>query len=348
MMKLNKQHPLYQEDLQHILQTNGIEQLHGKHLLITGATGLIGICLIDALMLYNRLHDANLHICALGRSKAKAAEVLGEYYGHPLFHFAEHDVNQPISTELRADYILPLASNTHPLAYSTYPVETMLINLKGAEHALEAARHQQAQVLYPSTVEVYGNARGEDVFTEDYTGILNLSTARACYTESKRASEALCLSYAAERGVTVKIARLSRVFGPTMKESDSKASSQFIKKALAGEDIVLKSKGEQYFSYTYVADAVSALLHIMLNGESGVAYNVSAASCNIHLKDFAALCASYCKKEVVFDLPTATEQKGFSVATQAILENSRLLGTGWHPYYQIEDAVRRTLEILGR
>ena len=176
----------------------------------------------------------------------------------------------------------------------------------------------------------------------------NAQEAYACYTESKRASEALCLSYAAERGVTVKIARLSRVFGPTMKESDSKASSQFIKKALAGEDIVLKSKGEQYFSYTYVADAVSALLHIMLNGESGVAYNVSAASCNIHLKDFAALCASYCKKEVVFDLPTATEQKGFSVATQAILDNSRLLGTGWHPYYQIEDAVRRTLEILGR
>ena len=222
----------------------------------------------------------------------------------------------------------------------------MLINLKGAEHSFNKASECGATVLYPSTVEVYGNARKEDVFTEDYTGRLNLSTARACYTESKRACEAMCQSYIAEKGVDVKIVRLSRVFGPTMLENDSKASSQFIKNALRGEDIVLKSKGEQFFSYTYVADAVSAMLYVLLNGECGVPYNVSNHGCDVHLKEFAAYCAEACGSQVVFDLPSETEMKGFSIAQQAILDNARLMSIGWNPMYDIHDAVRRTIQIL--
>ena len=239
-----------------------------------------------------------------------------------------------------------LASNTHPLAYSQYPIETIEINVKGAEHALNKALTCGATVLYPSSVEVYGNARGEDVFTEDYTGKLNLENARACYPESKRLSEALCLSYMAERNVDVKITRLSRVFGPTMLMSDTKASSQFILKALAGEDIVLKSKGEQFFSYTYVADVVGAMLYILIHGESGKAYNLSNKACDVRLKDFAGACALWAGKDVVFDLPSETERKGYSVAMQAILDNTRLLSVGYSPLYSFKNAIHRTLNIL--
>ena len=340
-----RQHPLYQEDLEMILRTDGLEQLQGKRFLISGATGLIGTCLIDALMLYNS-RGAGITIHAMGRNQEKAAYRLGEYYGHACFHFIEQDARQPLPQDLTVDYILPLASNTHPLAYSQYPIETIDINIKGAEHALLKAEACGATVLYPSTVEVYGNARGDDDFTEDYTGQLTLSTARACYTEAKRLSEALCQSYLAEKGVRVKIARLSRVFGPTMLMSDSKASSQFLQKALAGEDIVLKSKGEQLFSYTYVADAVSALLHILLHGEQGVPYNISSQACNVRLKDFARLCAEWAGREVVFDLPSETERKGFSIAMRAILDNTRLRALQWEPRYAMKDAVCRTLEIL--
>lgn len=191
---------------------------------------------------------------------------MGEYYDDKHFHFIEQDVRQPLSEDVKVDYIIPLASNTHPMAYSQYPIETVEINVKGAEYALQKAIACDATVLYPSTVEVYGNAKGRDVFNEEYTGQLNLSTSRACYTESKRVSEALFQSYIAEKGAKVKIVRLSRIFGPTMLQSDTKASSQFVMKALKGEDIVLKSKGEQYFSYTYVADAVSAMFYVLFHG----------------------------------------------------------------------------------
>jgi len=342
---MNKQHPLYKEDIKTIITMQGFDTLHGKSFLITGATGLIGVCLIDALMLANK-NGACIKVYAVGRDREKAAARLGEYYDGKHFCFIEQDVRQPIPEDINVDYIIPLASNTHPLAYSQYPIETIEINVRGAEYALQKAINCNATVLYPSTVEVYGNARGEDVFTEDYTGQLNLSTARACYTESKRVSEALCQSYIAEREAKVKIVRLSRIFGPTMLMSDTKASSQFIIKALKGEDIVLKSKGEQFFSYTYVADAVRAMFHVLINGENGTPYNISNETCNVRLKEFASYCAEWANKEVVFDLPSETERKGFSVAMNAILDNTKLREIGWNPKYNIKEAIKRTLSIL--
>lgn len=342
---LNKQHPLYQEELKRILDIPEIEKIKGKSFLITGATGLIGTCLIDALMCYNH-QDADIQIYAVGRSWEKAKSRFEAYEQDDHFHFIEQDVRKPFPEDLKVDVIIPLASNTHPLAYSQFPVETIEINVKGAEYALKMALECGATVLYPSSVEVYGNARGEDVFTEDYTGQLNLQNARACYPESKRISEALCFSYMAEHQANVKIVRLSRIFGPTMLESDTKASSQFILKALAGEDIVLKSKGEQFFSYTYVADAVKAMLHVLLWGELGVPYNISNADCNVKLKDFAGTCAHWANKEVVFDLPSEVEQKGYSVAMHAILDNNRLLSIGFKPLFSFDEAIRRTLDIL--
>lgn len=343
---LNKLHPLYQEDLANVLSIPGIEGLKGRQFLITGASGLIGVCLLDALMLYNK-QGAGITVYAVGRSKEKSMLRLGEYYNDPCFHFIEQDVRQPLPKDVKPDFIIPLASNTHPLAYSQYPIETIEINVKGAEYALLKAQSCGAKVLYPSTVEVYGNARGEDVFTEDYTGNLNLSNARSCYAESKRVSEALCQSYIAEKGVNVKIVRLSRVFGPTMLMSDSKASSQFIIKALNKEDIVLKSKGEQFFSYTYVADAVSAMLFVLLHGENGVAYNIANKLCDVHLKDFAQKCAVVAGTKVVFDLPSEVEKRGYSVAMNAILSTDRLSELGFKSHYSFSDAISRTIKILG-
>lgn len=338
---MNKKHPLYQEDILNVISTEGIDALRGKKILITGATGMVGVMLIDSLM---KLGDVK--VIAVGRNREKATERLGEYFDNSNFLFMEHDVCMPFPDGISADYIIPMASNTHPLAYSQFPIETMMINLKGAEHALNLAERTGATVVYTSTNEIYGNAVNNTAFDEDSNGKLNLNNARSCYNESKRSAEAMCQSYMAERGVKVKIARLCRVFGPTMLMSDSKASSQFIKKAVEGDDIVLKSEGNQYFSYTYVADAVRGLLTVLLSGEYGIPYNVSSPKTDVHLRDFARMCAEYNNKSVVFDIPSQTEAKGYSVATQAILSNERIKNIGFIGKYEMKDAIRRTIEIL--
>ena len=109
---------------------------------------------------------------------------------------------------------------------------------------------------------------------------------------------------------------------------------------------VLKSKGDQFFSYTYVSDAVAAMLHVMLNGITGVAYNISSEKCNVHLKDFASLCAYKAGKNVVFEIPSEIEKKGFSIASAAIMSNTSLLQTGFVPKYEIRESINRTIEIL--
>ncbi len=344
-IKLDKQHPLYQEDLNVILQTKGLDKLIGKSILITGATGMIGTCLIDALMKFNK-KNANIKLYAVGRSRDKAFERIGEYFDNQLFNFIEQDVRDPLPKNLKVDFIIPAASNTHPLAYSQFPIETIEINYFGIKYALEKAYECGATVLCTSSVEVYGNAYDNDIFDENYTGKLNLSSARSCYPESKRICESLCQSYISERNINVKIVRLSRIFGPTMLESDSKASAQFIKKALTNEDIVLKSKGEQLFSYTYTADAVSAMLYVLLNGNIGEAYNIS--SFDIKLKDFAKACAKIAQKRVIFDLPTKIEENGYSIAMYAVLNNSKLKSIGWFPKYDFENAINKTLNILNK
>jgi nucleoside-diphosphate-sugar epimerase len=201
--------------------------------------------------------------------------------------------------------------------------------------------------VFLSSVEIYGENRGDtEKFSEDYCGYIDPNTLRAGYPESKRTGEALCQAYIAEKGVDAVILRLSRVYGATMSDDDSKAISQFIRNAVNKENIVLKSSGEQLFSYAFIADAATALLHTMLNGETGSAYNVASDRSDITLKDVASTLAKIAGVDVVFDLPNAVEAKGFSKATKACLNTERLKKAGWESRYEMNSGLDLTVKIL--
>ena len=207
-----------------------------------------------------------------------------------------------------------------------------------------ADKKHSERFLFASSVEIYGENRGDtELFTEDYCGYIDSNTLRAGYPESKRVGEALCQAYAKQRNMDVVIPRLSRVYGPTMKVDDTKALSQFIKKAINKEDIVLKSAGTQYYSYTYVTDAVSALLYCLLCGKSGEAYNISDKESDIHLRDLAAILAEIAGTKVVFDIPDATEQAGYSKATTAVMDSTKIRKLGWKAMVPIREGLRKTV-----
>lgn len=323
-------------------------RLRRSSILVTGACGLIGTFLIDVLMCRNRLAKDQIKICGVTRNRERAREKFAPYLEEGL-SFLEWDVTKPCPEDgMDFDYILHGASNTHPLAYASDPVGTIGGNILGLWHLMElAVSHPPKRLLLLSSVEIYGeNRSGKDSFSEEDLGYLDCNTVRAGYPESKRLSESLCQAFFDQYGVEFVTARLSRVYGPTMRMEDSKALSQFIKNAVRGEDIVLKSEGKQYYSYTYVADAVYALLLILLNGESGKAYNVADEGSDITLRDLAALLAGQAGTQVVYQLPDTREKKGYSTATRAILDAGRLKELGYAARYPIGTGIAHTVSIL--
>ena len=351
MMSLYE-NPLYTEDLAAAGQLPlPWEKLAGKTLALTGATGLLGSFLVDVLMEKNRKDGLGCVLYALGRSRERAMARFSAWNGDPLFRFVRCDVNEPFAGEGidRADFVLHLASNTHPLQYATDPIGTITANILGLRHMLEfALAHGCGRFAFASSNEVYGENRGDaEFFDEDYCGYINCNTLRAGYPESKRCGEALCQAYRQQKGMDIVIPRFTRSYGPTMLMSDSKAISQFIKKALAGEDIVLKSAGTQFYSYTYVADAVGGLLTILLKGADGEAYNIADEKSDITLRDLAGTLAALSGGKVVFELPDSTEAAGYSRATKARLSGDKLKALGWKPGYDIRSGLERTLQVLG-
>ncbi len=325
------------------------DKLQNKKMLISGASGLLGKFMIDVLMEKNQKDNLNCRILAVCRNKARAEARFAAYLGTGFLSVAPHDVTEPFDAKaFQADYILHLASNTHPLAYSTDPIGTITTNIMGTRNLLDLAREIKAErVLLASSVEIYGENRGDvEFFDEDYCGYVNCNTMRAGYPESKRCSEALCQAYIAQAGLDVVIARLARVYGPTMLMDDSKALSQFIRKGVAGEDIVLKSEGNQHYSYVYVADAVAALLTILLRGEKGEAYNVADESGDATLKELAESIAKVAGTQVRFERPDAIEQAGYSTATKARLNGAKLKKLGWSLSTPVQEGVARTIKSL--
>lgn len=340
---------LYQAD---IIRAASIQvpwdKLQNKTLLITGATGMIASVIIDILMYRVINHKLNLNIIAVSRSEEKAMARFGAYRDEPHFTYLSHDITKPLPEVGDVDFMLHAASNTHPRQYATDPIGTITANVQGTYNLLDyASVHKCERFFLFSSVEIYGENKNDvDKFDESYLGYIDCNTTRSGYPESKRLAESLCNAFAAQRQQDFVIGRFSRVYGPTMLPTDSKAIAQFIHKAVAGENIILKSEGNQLYSYTYVVDAATAALYLLLLGEGGSAVNICDEASDIKLKDLAAILANKTGSKVIFELPDDVEKSGYSTATKAILDGSKIKALGWEPYTHIEDGLEKTVKIL--
>ncbi len=343
---------LYMEDVHCVSEMDlPWNLLKNKRILISGATGLVGSFLVDVLMTKNE-EGLNCSIYALSRNFDRANERFCRWNEDHHLNLLRYDIREPLIMEDigTVEYVLHMASNTHPMQYATDPIGTVTTNIIGAKNMLDfAVEHHTKRFAFISSNEVYGENRGDtELFDENYCGYINSNTMRAGYPESKRCAEALCQAYKSQYELDVVVPRLTRSYGPTMLMTDTKAISQFIRRALSDEDIILKSSGTQYYSYTYVADAVSGLLYALLKGENGEAYNVADERSDIMLKDLASIIAGIVGRKVIYDTPDVIEASGYSTATKARLDGSKLKEIGWNAKYDIQSGMERTIKILGK
>ena len=314
-------------------------------ILVTGASGLIGSCLIDLLLLANNF-GRNFSVYALGRDKNKMKNRFSAFDDSNMLHFVEQDIQKPLDRSIQYDYVVHGASNADPRNYALYPAETMLINITGAKNVLDYCKDYPAtRAIMLSTFEVYGNT-GKDVYQESDAGVIDQNMIRSCYPESKRCMEILARCYVEEYGVNAVIGRLCSIYGPTMIKDDSKAHAQFIRNALRGENIVLKSKGEQRRNYCYVLDAVTGILCILGKGIIGEAYNISNEESIVTIAEVAKTVADIAGTKVVYDIPDDIEKKGFSKPQNCILDNHKLKTLEWKGRYDIKTGLKECIEIL--
>lgn len=344
-----KHMPLYEKEINRIAQLPlPWQNAEGKAILLSGATGMIGKCLVDILMKHNDEQKdpaKTVRVIALSRNEQRAKERFGEYWDREDFQYVACDVNEGIPETENVDYVVHAASNTHPLQYANDSIGTIASNIIGTKNLLDyAIDHETKRFCFVSSVEVYGENRGDvEKFDESYLGYIDCNTLRAGYPESKRLGETLCNAYFQTYGLDFVIPRLSRVYGPTMLQSDSKAISQFIKKAADGEEIVLKSEGNQKYSYSFVTDAVAGILYTLLLGECGQAYNIADKKSDITLKELAECLAQIAGTKVIFELPDESESRGYSTATKAMLCADKLEQLGWRANVHMEAGLAETV-----
>ncbi len=350
-----KYHKSYLEDLRQVGNSvDGWGALKGKTVLITGASGLIGSAVVDVMAqmnIDNADQSGQIQILAAGRSREGMEKRFGDRMKRGNISYYPFDALQPLPPEQYPnplpDYLIHAAGNANPAVYGRHPVQTMMTTILGTQSVLEmAAKKPGSRVLYVSSSEVYGRKDTSEPFEEDMFGTVDILNPRSCYPVSRRAAETLCASAKAEKGIDFVVARPGHVYGPSMTAADNRASSQFPRDVAAGRDIVLKSSGSQIRSYCYILDCASAILTILLRGESGQAYNISNRDSIVTIRQMAEAFAEAAGRKVLFDLPTEQERAVFNPMDNSSLNASRLEALGWQGLFDMETGAQRTLACL--
>lgn len=251
--------------------------LEGKTILISGGSGFIGSYINAVLYVLNKkVFKKKCRIISIdnyitGSKKNFLVNLKGKN-----FQLLDGDIRLPVITNEKIDYIIHAAGLASPYYYKRYPLETIESAILGAKNLLELARiTKPASFLLFSSSEIYGDPDPKFVPTpETYAGHVSSVGPRACYDESKRLAETLCMTYHQIYKVPIKIVRPFNIYGPGMKHIDYRVIPTFIYNGLRKKDLPVHDKGVQTRTFCYITDAIVAIFKVLISGRAGEIYNI--------------------------------------------------------------------------
>ena len=322
-----------------------LEDLRDATVLITGGTGLVGFNLLQELARVKA--SLNIRIFALVRNTEKAQRVFAPFLDQ--VELVCGDVREELTLSDSIDFIIHGASITSSKMFVENPVETIMTSFMGIRNMLELGRKKNVRsMVFLSSMEVYGMSKDDALLTEADVGYLNPLSIRSSYPESKRMSESLCVAYAKEYGVPVKIARLAQTFGPGMQPEDKRAIVQFLQSALSQKDIEIKASGESARMYLYTFDAVSGLVTLLLHGENAAAYNVANKDTYCSVRTLAESIVKVVggNSRVLVNTGTEEERRIYPPDSFLRLDTSGVESLGWKPYYDLETSIQNLKDYM--
>ena len=336
----------YRNDIEKVLmQVPKLEQLANHSIFLTGVTGMIVSTIADVLLWYNRERNAHIMLFFAGRDKERVVNRFPFYKEGVDYSFVYFDATATDDMNLKVDYIINGASHADPKSFVAQPVETMLASLNGVNTLLRMAKdHRAKRFLQISSSEVYGKKETKEPYCEKEYGYVDIMNPRACYPCAKRAADTLCISYAAEYGVDVVIIRPGHIYGPSITQSDSRVSSEFIRLAASGKNLTMKSAGLQMRSYCHTLDCASAILVVLLNGEPATVYNVSNKESVVTIREMAEAFAEAGNVRLEITESTEAEKRGYNMMDNSSLDATRLENLGWKAMFRMKEGAKRTLE----
>ena len=278
-----------------------LDILQGSSVLFTGGGGFLGYEFLQLLSQVGDFDGRNpITITVYENFSRGKKSWLDDLARRENVILVEHDITLPLPKNApKFDYIIHAASIASPIFYRLNPIATIDANVNGLRHLLDYARDRERNgesikgMLFFSTSEIYGDPSPDQIPTsETYRGLVSCTGPRACYDESKRLGETLCVNFHDQYGVPVKIARPFNNYGPGLNIHDRRILPDLARDMLSGKNLVLLSDGLATRTFCYISDAVSGYIKVLIKGRPGESYNIGTETPEISMRTLAEMIAA--------------------------------------------------------